>query len=223
MSSSKGSVLVVGAGPGIGRSVARRFAAAGHPVGVIARSPSTIDALLGDLPDTAAGARADVADDSALRSAVAGLVDRLGVPELVVYNAGVIRTDTVGDLDVRTLLDTYAVNVAGAVVTAATLLPRMRAQRGGRFLLTAGMPHPLPELTSLSLGKAGLRTLAELLDSGHLDHGVRCATVTVCGPVAPNTRYDPDLIAETYEQMHRRSDTEWVTDVRFGDPADAAG
>ncbi|KQR98532.1 hypothetical protein ASG12_08830 [Williamsia sp. Leaf354] len=215
--------MVIGAGPGIGRSVARRFAAAGHPVGVIARSQATIDALLVDLPDTAAGARADVADADALRTAVDDLLERLGVPELVVYNAGVIRTDTIDDLDAQTLLDTYAVNVGGAVTTAATVLDRMGQAGGGRFLLTAGMPHPLPALTSLSLGKAGVRALAELLDTGHRDHGVRCATVTVCGPVAPGTRYDPDLIAETYADLHHRADADWVTDVRFGDPADAAG
>lgn len=220
---SAAAVLVIGAGPGIGRSVALRFASAGHPVGVLARSRSTIDALLADLPSSSTGTTADVADEASLRRALDEMVDRLGVPELVVYNAGVIRTDTIEDLDARTLLDTYAVNVGGAVTTAAALLPRMAAAGGGRFLLTAGMPDPLPELTSLSLGKSGLRALAELLDRGHRDSDVRCATITVCGPVKPGTDYDPDDIAERYEQVYRSSASDWVFDHRFGDPADAAG
>ncbi|GAA1456972.1 SDR family oxidoreductase [Williamsia maris] len=218
-----GAVFVIGAGPGIGRAVATRFAAAGHTVGVLARTRSTIDAVLSELPDGAAGVTADVADESSLRAALDELSDRLGVPELVVYNAGVIRTDTIDDLDARTLLDTYAVNVGGAVTTAATLFPRMSSAGGGRCLFTAGMPDPLPELASLSLGKAGLRALAELLDRGHRDHGVRCATITVCGPVESGTAYDPDDIAERYEQVHRTPESEWQHDVRFGDPADAAG
>ncbi len=220
---SAAAVFVIGAGPGIGRSVAMRFAAAGHTVGVLARTDSTINALLADLPDDSAGVTADVADEISLRAALDELIEKLGVPELVVYNAGVIRADTIDELNARTLLDTYAVNVGGAVTTAATLLPRMSSAGGGRYLLTAGMPDPLPQLTSLSLGKAGLRALAELLDRQHSDHGVRCATITVCGPVEPGTDYDPDVIAERYEQVHRTSESEWQNDVRFGDPADAAG
>lgn len=184
------AVFVIGAGPGIGRAVARRFAAGGHAVGVLARSSSTIDALLDDLPASAAGVMADVADESALRGALDELVARLGVPEVVVYNAGVIRQDSVSDLDAATLRDTFAVNVGGAVTTAASLLPRMADAGGGSVLLTAGMPRPLPQLTSLSLGKAGLRALAELLDT-EFAPAVRCSTVTVCGPVAPGTATTP--------------------------------
>ncbi|MBN9797281.1 MULTISPECIES: SDR family oxidoreductase [Pseudonocardia] len=217
------AVFVVGAGPGIGRSVARRFAAAGHPVGVLARSSSTVNGLLADLPGGAAGATADVADEAALRTALGGLVERLGVPEVVVYNAGVIRADTVTGLDAATLRDTWAVNVGGAVTTAAALLPVMADGDGGSYLMTAGMPHPLPQLTSLSLGKAGLRALAELLDAEFGPRGVRSATVTVCGPVAPGTAYDPDDIAEHYARLHRLPAGAWPVDVRHGDPADAAG
>ena len=216
------AVFVVGAGPGIGRSVARRFADRGHRVGVLARSSSTIDTLLEGVPTTAVGVTADVADESALRGALDDLVDRLGVPELVVYNAGVIRQDTVADLDADSLRDTLAVNVGGAVTTASSLLPRMAAADGGSYLLTAGMPEPLPQLTSLSLGKAALRALARLLDT-EFGPAVRSSTVTVCGPVAPGTAYDPDTIAAEYERLHLWDGPDRPVDLRFGDPADAAG
>ncbi|MGU3291029.1 SDR family oxidoreductase [Williamsia sp. M5A3_1d] len=217
------AAFVIGAGPGIGQSVARRLAAAGHPIGVLARSRDTVDAVLAHLPDGSAGVTADVADEVGLRTALGELTDRLEVPELVVYNAGVIRADTVTDLDAKTLLDTYAVNVGGAVTTAAALVPRMADTGGGSFLLTAGMPDPLPELTSLSLGKAGVRALAELLDREFSSRGVRSASVTVCGPVAPGTACDPDDIAAYYERLHRWSGDDRPVDLRFGDPADAAG
>ena len=216
------AVFVIGAGPGIGRAVARRFADRGHEVGVLARSSTTIEALLGELPTTAAGVTADVADEPGLRGALDALVDRLGVPEVVVYNAGVIREDSVSDLDAATLMETFAVNVGGAVTAAASLMPRMADAGGGSVLLTAGMPHPLPQLTSLSLGKAGLRALAELLDT-EFAPAVRCSTVTVCGPVAPGTDYDPDVIAAEYERLHRWDGPDRPVDLRFGDPADATG
>nr|WP_238590123.1 hypothetical protein [Pseudonocardia sp. AL041005-10] len=47
--------------------------------------------------------------------------------------------------------------------------------------------------------------------------------MTVCGPVAPGTAYDPDDIAETYARLHRLPAGAWPLDTRHGDPADAAG
>lgn len=217
------AVFVLGAGPGIGAAVARRFAADGFAVGLLARSAATVDAVAADLPGATATATADVADEAGLRAALDELVDALGVPTVLVYNAGVIRADEPESLDAATLLATHAVNVGGALTAAAALLPRMAAAGGGRYLLTAGMPEPLPQLTSLSLGKAGLRALAELLDRRYAPDGVRAATVTVCGPVAPGTRYGPDDIAARYAVLRDRPEADWVHDVRHGDPADAAG
>ncbi|MEC3981684.1 hypothetical protein [Amycolatopsis sp. H20-H5] len=48
---------------------------------------------------------------------------------------------------------------------------------------------------SLSLGKAGLRTLVALLDKQYGPAGVHLASVTVAGAVAPGTAFDPDDIA----------------------------
>ncbi|MFP5072126.1 SDR family oxidoreductase [Pseudonocardia nantongensis] len=217
------SVFVLGAGPGIGAAVSRRFAVDGFAVGLLARSSSTVERIAAELPGTTATATANVADEDGLRTALDELVHALGVPAVLVYNAGIVRTDGPGSLDAATLQATHAVNVGGALTAAAALLPRMAAAGGGRYLLTAGMPAPLPQLTSLSLGKAGLRALAELLDRHYAGDGVRTATVTVCGPVAPGTRYDPDDIADRYAELRDRPDPGWVHDVRFGDPADAAG
>ncbi|MBN9737851.1 SDR family NAD(P)-dependent oxidoreductase [Pseudonocardia sp. P1] len=218
------SMFVIGAGPGIGRSVAHRFAEGGYDVGLLARSRSGVEVLAEQLPGATATTTADVADEQGLREGLDLLVDRLGVPEVLVHNAGVLRADDVTTLDAVTLRDTFAVNVGGAVTAAAALLPRMAAAGRGRYLLTSGMPEPLPQLASLSLGKAGLRALAELLDRQFAEDDVRTATVTVCGPVAHGTAYDPDDIAAEYARLAALpGNGDWPLDVRFGDPADAAG
>ena len=95
--------IVIGAGPGIGVSVARRFAREGLPIGVVARSRSTVDAALGALAGTNVdthGELADAADESALRGALDQIVQRLGLPDVLVYNAAVIQWDAVGELTV---------------------------------------------------------------------------------------------------------------------------
>ena len=87
--------IVVGAGPGVGTSVAQRLAREGLTVGVIARTEATVDDALSALSDyDALGVTADVTDEVVLRAALDEIVDRFGVPELLVYNAALIQSDS---------------------------------------------------------------------------------------------------------------------------------
>lgn len=210
--------IVIAAGPGIGLAVARRFAREGLPIAVIARTNATVSALTRDLAPADAAIvplTADVTDEVALRAALDTAVARLGPPQVVVYNAGAIQADAPGELTAQQQLDAWAVNVVGAITAAAHLAPAMARRGGGTYLITSGMPDPDPAYTSLSLGKAGVRALAVLLDKQYAPLGVRAATVTVAGPVAPDTAFDPDDIAELYWQAHRRPRSEWRHDARY--------
>ena len=210
-------VIVIGAGPGIGTAVARRFARAGLAVGVIARSPSTVAGALAALNGAPAlGETADVADEAAIRGALDALVERHGVPDVLVYNAALIQSDDFGALDARHHLDAYAVNVVGAITAVAHLAPRMAERGHGTVLLTCGMPRAIPEATSLSITKAGVRALTELLAERYGPAGVHVATVTVAGAVAPGTAYDPDDIAEHYWRLHTQPAGAWEREVVHG-------
>lgn len=129
--------IIIGAGPGIGVSVARRFARAGFPIGVVARTHPTVDAAVAALAENNVdthGATADAADESSLRAALDELVGHLGVPDVVVYNAAVIQWDAIGELTVAEHLAAWAVNVVGAITTAAHLLLRIAEAGGGGHL-----------------------------------------------------------------------------------------
>ncbi|MEV0594061.1 SDR family NAD(P)-dependent oxidoreductase [Nonomuraea cavernae] len=207
--------VIIGAGPGIGRSVARRFAAEGMPVGLVSRTGRTLDV---------AGARgyiADCADEDALRAALDAARADLGVPDVVVYNAAIIRPDTAGEARMRAHLDAWAVNVVGALVAAAHLAPAMAGRGGGTFIVTGGMPEPKRQYVSLSLGKSGVRTLVALLDQEYGPSGVHVASVTVAGPVALGTPFDPDDIAEHYWRLHTQPRDRWQHEVlHAGEPTD---
>lgn len=118
-------VVVIGAGPGIGRAVAARFAKEGLPVGLIARSDVGTLGLEG-VPVVAA--RADVADRDALDAALDRITDAHGIPDVVVYNAAIIQADAPGELSVQGHLDAWAVNVVGALNAAAKIAPAMAAR-----------------------------------------------------------------------------------------------
>jgi NAD(P)-dependent dehydrogenase (short-subunit alcohol dehydrogenase family) len=212
--------VVVGAGRGIGSAVAARFARGGMPVTVVARSRTTLDAVEARVAESG-GSRArevlaltaDVSDEPALHTALATAAQRFGVPDVVVYNAALVRPDAPGELSAAGQLDAWSVNVVGALTVAAQALPTMAARGSGTFLLTGGMPEPKPGYVSLALGKAGIRTLAALLDAQYRDAGVHVATVTVAGPVAPGTAWDPDDIAEHYWRLHRQPREAWTHEV----------
>ncbi|MEU7635317.1 MULTISPECIES: SDR family NAD(P)-dependent oxidoreductase [unclassified Streptomyces] len=216
--------FVIGAGPGIGQAVARRFAREGSAVAVLARSRSTVDGAVAAVEDAggkAFGLPADAADETSLRSGLDAAVERLGVPDVLVYNAAWVRYDRPGELSATELAATLRVNVVGAVSAVTHLAPRMAAVGGGTVLLTSGMPTARAAATSLSIGKAGLCAARAVLAEEFGPQGVHIATVTVGGPVAPGSPLDPDRIAEHYVRLARQSADQWESDVLIdGEAAD---
>jgi short-subunit dehydrogenase len=211
--------VIIGAGPGIGTSVARRFAAAGMPVGLVARTAATLDAARAAVAAadvTVAGAIADAGQDDQLTAALDALAGQLGVPEALIYNAGLVRHDRPGELSREQYCAAYAINVLGAMTAAVHLAPTMAEAGGGTILITGGMPVPDPAVTSLSLGKAGVRALTTLLASEYGPAGIHVATVTVGGAVAAGGPYDPDRIAGHYWHLHTQRPGTWETEVVVG-------
>jgi NADP-dependent 3-hydroxy acid dehydrogenase YdfG len=209
--------LVVGAGPGLGRAIAIAFAATDcAPITLIARRLEPVTAIAAELQASgvAAEARAaDVRDEPALREEIAGTVEQFGLPDVLVYNAAIIRRDCVGQLDSTQHEQAWGVNVGGALTAVAALAPAMERRGSGTILLTGGMPTPDPDYVSLSLGKAGVRALAELLAAKYGSAGVHVATVTVGGAIAAGTDLDPDDIAAHYVRLHAQPQSAWEREV----------
>lgn len=208
-------VVVVGAGPGIGAAVARRFAREGFAVTLVARTPETLAPLAGDL--RGAGAQvdtvvADVADPEGLAAALAPVVAAL--PAVVVHNVGLVVGDDLLVDSPQHFAHALAVDVVGAVAVAQLFTPAMRAAGEGTFLVTGGGPalHPDRAHASLTLGKAALRNAVALLHEQLAEDGVHAAGVTVVGVVEPGTALDPDRIAETYWQLHSEPRGSWTAD-----------
>ena len=110
--------VVIGAGPGIGAAVARRFAREGMPIALIGRNPGKL-AEMEEATAPVLRLAADAADETALRGALDAAAAEFGVPDAVVYNAALVRPDRIGELSAREHLDAWAVNVGGALTAAA--------------------------------------------------------------------------------------------------------
>jgi short-subunit dehydrogenase len=212
-------LLIVGAGPGLGASIGRRFAQGGYHVTLLARSAEGLDGMAKGLADTGATVdtvTADAGDPDGLRATLSSLFEGDGAPGLVVCSAAMLAQDSLLTSDVAYLHQAYDVDVVSAVVAAQVAAPAMRGAGGGTIIFTGGgwADYPMAMFSTLSVGKAALRSAATVLGEDLADDGVRVATITIAGQIAPGTAFDPDRIAETYWSVVQSSD-DWQSEFRF--------
>jgi short-subunit dehydrogenase len=212
-------LLLVGAGPGLGMAVARRFAIGSYRVTLVARSTDGLRDLAQSLADTGAQIdtiAADASDPEVLGARMAELYNGQGAPGLIIYNAVMGAPDTLLSSSVEHLQTAYAVDVIGAIVVTQVAAPAMRAASSGTIIVTgAGFAdHPIPALATVSLGKAALRSAATMLGADLEPDGVRVATLTIAGQIVAGGAFDPENIAQRYwEVVH--SDGPWQAEFRF--------
>ena len=212
-------LLLVGAGPGLGGAVARRFAEGRYRVTLLARSSDGLGELADGLADTGADINtisADASDPDGLGQRISALYRGQGAPGIVVYNAVMGAPDQLLGSSVAHLQTAYAVDVISAIVVVQNAAPAMRAAGFGTILFTGGgfADHPVPALATVSLGKAALRSAATILHADLAADGIRVATLTIAGQIIPGTPFDPGHIAERYwEVVH--SQGPWQAEFRF--------
>jgi len=212
-------LLLVGAGPGLGIAVARRFADGGYRVTLVARSTDGLADLAATLADTDTRIEtvsADASDPEGLRARMAEIYNEEGAPGLVIYNAVMGVPDQLLTSSVEHLQTAYTVDVIGAIVVTQVAAPAMRAAGSGTIIVTGGgfADHPIPALATISLGKAALRSAATMLGADLEPDGIRVATLTIAGQIVAGTAFDPANIAKRYwEVVH--SDDPWQAEFRF--------
>jgi short-subunit dehydrogenase len=212
-------LLLVGAGPGLGMAIARRFAEGNYRVTLLARSTDGLRDLADGLAATGAQIEtiaADVGDPEAFRARLSELYGGQGAPGLIIYNAVVGAPDSLLSSTVAHLQTAYTVDVVGAIVATQVAAPVMRAAGSGTIIVTGGgfADHPIPALGTVSLGKAALRSAATMLGADLAADGIRVATLTIAGQIVAGTAFDPEKIAPRYwEVVH--SDGPWQSEFRF--------
>jgi short-subunit dehydrogenase len=221
-----GHLMLVGAGPGLGLAIARRFAAGGYRLTLVARSAERLTELARSLDDTSAEiniVEADASSPEDLRARIAEVYREQGAPGVVIYNAVLGAPDRLLTSTAAHLQEAYAVDVIGAIVVAQEAAPAMKAAGSGTIIVTGGgfADHPIPALATVSLGKAALRSAATMLGADLDPDRIRVATLTIAGPIATGTPFDPARIAERYWQIVQGGDP-WQAEFRFTGKQDDA-
>ncbi|GAA2441292.1 SDR family NAD(P)-dependent oxidoreductase [Actinomadura vinacea] len=207
------TLVVVGAGPGLGMGVARAFGRHGFQVGLIARTRDKLDVLVGELDElgvTAAAFPADIRDRDALGGALTAAKERLGAVDVLEYSPSPSGPIThAADTTVDSVMAQVDLHVLGAVTAVRHVLPDMRGRGDGTVLLTTGVSStiPAPFLANVGLAMAGLRNWAHGLHAELKPQGIHVGTVTIASGIVPGGgEADPDAIGARCHDMYRQRD-----------------
>ncbi|MDD9380879.1 glucose 1-dehydrogenase [Streptomyces sp. ZAF1911] len=180
------SVLVTGAGSGIGRAVALAFAAEGAAVAVAGRTAGQLDAtveLIEKEGGRAVALTADVTRAEDVRAMVRRTVEHFGGLDVAVNNAGVLRgVGPVADLpeeDWRSMLD---INVTGVLLSLQAEVAAMRDQPAGGAIVNIssnlGAHARIPGVAGYLTTKAAVSALTRAAALDHIADGVRINAVS---------------------------------------------
>lgn len=211
-------VLVVGAGPGLGASVARRFGREGYDVALVARSPGPLGRLAGELREAGirvSVAEVDIDDAPALTEAVTGLGAELGRIDVLHFNPSVYRPKDPMHLGAEELLADVRTGVGALLTAVQAARPFMSA--GARVTVTGSMAadRPSPAACSLGVQKAGLRNLVLSLDRTLATDGIRAVSLTVNGVLAEGTAFAPDRVADALLAAATTPEDRWRAELPF--------
>ena len=221
------TIAVVGAGPGLGRAIARRFGSTGHPVALISRNRDKLAAIAASLrgEGIAAGVfPADVTDVGGLAAALSAAASELGLIGVMSYSPGATwdhspeRVPDLAAMGITSALEStpqsaraqFDLVMAGALTASRAVLPAMRQARDGALLFTTGMSAvvPMAMMGSPGIAQAGLRNWVSAVRGDLAKEGVYVGHVSIGLPIMPGSgEGDPDAIAERWFQLARARDT----------------
>lgn len=219
MSLSK-TAVIFGAGPGIGAAAAREFAALGYRLALVARTASKLAWLVAHFEAAGATAKAFVADGADGESIDAAVRDirawAEGDPSVVLFNAFTSQpAGATHEVDPAAFAWSLVVNAGAAQHLVYRFAPAMLAAGEGSLLFTGNGFALTPRghgFGTLSAGKSAMRSVALTLAEDLAGSGVRVGLLTVNGPTARGTDFDPDVIAAEFVKLHNGTvtDTEIV-------------
>ena len=209
--------LCLGAGPGIGLRTTLRFAREGfHPV-LAARSVDKLDRLAGIIREATGREVTTVIADTADCTGLAALAKRFGAATHVLhYNAAMMRAKPWHEITPEDFVHELQVDIAGAFAAIRAFAPFMKKRGAGTILLTGGgfALAPAPDFLGLSIGKAGVRCLAQALFPELAKDGVHIASVTVTKAVDAAAG-DPERIADMFWDLHSQARKDWTWEATY--------
>lgn len=201
-------IVIIGAGPGIGQSVAEKFGTEGFSVALISRRKEKLEKVRNELAGKGIDAHAfvgDAGDAESMKDAFNQIWEIWEHIDVVHYNAAKLKMVNIANETADGLTRDFKVNVAGVMTMVNLVASDMEKKGEGTILLTGGgfALEPNPDFGSLAIGKAGIRNLAGSLHAALKSKNIFVGTVTVCGYVKPDAeKHNPRNIAAQFWKLY---------------------
>ncbi|KAA1415480.1 SDR family oxidoreductase [Nocardioides humilatus] len=210
--------VVLGAGPGLGLGVARRFAQEGYVAVLAGRTADDAAPWAATLEaegHRAEGVGVDLNDPADIASVVGAIGERHGRIDVLHFNPSAWREKSLLELTVAELLEDVAFGAGGLLPAVQAAQPHMSA--GARVLVTgsAAADTPSPSAPTLGVQKAAVRNLVTSLDKTLAPEGVRAVAVQINGVLAKEGPFTPPPIAEAMWAAVSRPDDAWSPHVSY--------
>jgi NAD(P)-dependent dehydrogenase (short-subunit alcohol dehydrogenase family) len=210
-----GTCLIVGAGPKLGFSLARRFGVAGFDIAVARRQSDLLLPLTRELSERGVrigGIRCDATSYPSVQRMFSEVVNMFGVPDCVVFNVEAYSPGEVQDISPSAFEDSWRGNCYAGFLVGQCAAKLMR-DRGRGTIIYSGATASLrgkQGYINLAVGKAGLRALAQSMARELGPSGVHVCHVVLDGGMAS---MGPDDIAENYLHLHRQPANAWTHEL----------
>ena len=228
-SKQKPVAVIVGVGPGLGASLARRFARE-YAVAITARSIDYLRALGDDIRKaggTAVEVQADAGSREQVEAAFKSIRERLGEVDVLLYNAGAGPFGSVTEVSPEQFENCLRVNALGAFLCAKECAPAMIARGRGVMLFTGATAGVKAGVKSAAFGPANFakRGLAQSLARELGPKGIHIAWINIDGAIDLPHRQrpqlnkedmlNPDAIAETYWHLAHQDRSAWTMETEM--------
>jgi NAD(P)-dependent dehydrogenase (short-subunit alcohol dehydrogenase family) len=231
MASSEASpvAVIIGVGPGLGASLARRFAEK-YAVAINARTSNFLRTLAADIRargGIALEAQADISKPREVAAAFQTIRNELGEPEVLLFNAAAGPFGNVGEVSADQFENCMRVNGLGAFLCAKECAPAMIARGSGVMLFTGATAGVKAGARSVAFGPGNFakRGLAQSLARDLGPKGIHVAWINIDGGIdlphrqrpgaSKEDLLNPDAIAETYWHLAHQDRSAWTMELEL--------
>ncbi len=220
------TALIVGAGPGLGAALGRRFAGEGMRVALAARNAESVEGLAADLGANGGEGRAyacDASDEGEVEALFERVIGEIAVPDVVVFNAGAFVRKGIIETEAEEFERCWRIGCLGGFLVGRAAARAMIGRGRGSILFTGATASLRggANFHNLAVPKFGLRALAQSMARELGPQGLHVAHVVIDGQILSERYADlakerpedgllaPDAIAEAYLYLHRQHRSAW--------------
>jgi NAD(P)-dependent dehydrogenase (short-subunit alcohol dehydrogenase family) len=190
-------IVITGAGAGLGRAMAHRFAKDGDSVVLLGRNRQKLETVASPLGSSAMAVSCDVSKPDSVTSAFGKIAKRHGRIDVLINNAACFMPFLLSESTEEQILQTIGTNLTGPILCARAAIPLMG--RGGHILniSSESVEMPYPHLSLYVSTKAGLESFSLSLYRELEPSGIRVTCVRAGRMATIETTWEGDVQAFT--------------------------